>query len=45
MFPSTSPLHSGPPVQMTIREALNSAIDEEMEKDDSVVLMGKSSPA
>lgn len=30
---------------MTIREALNSAIDEEMEKDDSVVLMGKSSPA
>ena len=27
-------------LQMTIREALNSAIDEEMEKDDSVVLLG-----
>jgi hypothetical protein len=28
------------PLQMTIREALNSAIDEEMERDDTVVLIG-----
>lgn len=31
----------GAPQQMTVRDALNSAMDEEMEKDDRVFILGE----
>ena len=41
LLPFSSSSSAAPPTLMTVRDALNSALDEEMERDDAVFLLGE----